>query len=306
MKEQSIAVIGSLNYDIVFKQKRLPVPGETYTADSVQTAGGGKGANQAVQCAKLGALTYMVGAVGNDAMGAFLRDSLEKYGVQTQYLLTREGASGFAVVQALADGTVAATLARGANYALTPSDIDAVRDLLKRSRIAIFQMEIPREVLEYAIEAAAAEECFILLNAAPAAPIDADILKKVDCLVVNEVEASYYCGVEIRDRDSAEQHIKKLQEKCGRIVIITLGVQGSVIYDGERLEFIPAKKVAAIESTGAGDSYIGAFSVRLLEGADCFRAARFAAEAAAVTVTGVGAQPSMPTREELPQSVRTL
>ena len=299
VKEQLITVIGSLNYDIVFKQERLPSPGETYTADSVQTAGGGKGANQAVQCAKLGAQTYMVGAVGNDAMGSFLRDSLEKYGVETRYLLEREGGSGFAVVHALEDGTVAATLAKGANYALTRDDIEAVRDLLKRSKIAVFQMEIPRGVLEYAIEIAAAEKCFIVLNAAPATPIDSSVLKKVDCLVVNEVEASYYCGAEIRDRASAEQQIEALRAKCGRLVIITLGVQGSVIYDGQRLEFIPAKKVEAIESTGAGDSYIGAFSVRLLEGEDCFSAARFAAEAAAITVTGIGAQPSMPTREQL-------
>ena len=299
MKEKSITVIGSLNYDIILQQQRLPKLGETYIADAVRMAGGGKGANQAVQCAKLGARTYMAGAVGTDAMGDYLIRSLTEYGVDVTNVVRRGEASGLGVVNCLPSGEVTATIATGANHLLTVADIDALDDLMTRSVIVIFQMEIPIPVLEYAITLAAHKGCYVILNAAPAHEIAENVLALVDCLVVNETEASFYAGEDIATRETAEEYAKVLCKRVRDTVIITLGAGGSVICVGESVEFIPAVSVEAIESTGAGDSYVGAYAVEVLRGEAPFTAARFAARAAARTVMGVGAQPSMPRREEI-------
>ncbi|MCY9669535.1 ribokinase [Paenibacillus alginolyticus] len=301
MKENIITVIGSLNFDIIFKQKRLAEQGETLTADSMTTAGGGKGANQAVQCAKLGAQTYLVGAVGSDAFGGYLMKELQLYGVHTDYVQTVEGNTGIGVVNALEDGTLVATISTGANYSLNKSRIDELEPLLKRSKVVILQLEIPIDVAEYAIEKASQNDCYIILNAAPAAPISHEVLSKVNCLVVNEPEATYYCGAAISDLSSAQQHCEKLFEKIKDLLIITLGKGGSLIYNGDEKMHVKAIEVKAKETTGAGDSYIGAFAYMLLEGHGIKEAALFASRAAGLTVTKIGGQPAMPTKAEIEQ-----
>lgn len=299
MKENIITVIGSLNYDIIFKQKNLPQKGETTTANSVTFGGGGKGANQAVQCAKLGALTYMVGAVGNDSFGKYLTEQLKIYGVKLNHVKIVEENTGLGVVNAIDDGTIMATISTGANFKVDKKQIDEIEYLLEKSKIVILQLEIPVEVVQYIIEKASMYNCFIILNAAPAKNISKDALSKVNCLVVNEVEASFYSNEEIFDRVTAEKNCEKLFSKVKDLVIITLGENGSLIYDGKEKIYIPSKKVEAIESTGAGDSYIGAFAYKILEGKRFIDAAKFATLAGALTVTKVGAQSSMPSLDDI-------
>ena len=299
MKENIITVVGSLNFDIIFKQKRFAQIGETYTADSVNFTGGGKGANQAVQCAKLGAKTHMVGAVGKDSFGNILRKQLTNYGVNVDYVSVSDENTGLGDVNALENGTLIATISTGANFMVNRKHIDEAGELIKRSKIVIFQMEIPIDVVEYAIGKASLHNCFIILNAAPAKYISEHALAKVNCLVVNEPEASFYCGEEIKDLESADKNYKKLYAKIKELLVITMGKNGSLIYDGKTRLHVPTNNVKAIETTGAGDSFIGALAYKFLQDCDYEEAAKFATRAAEVTITKVGAQSAMPTLEEI-------
>lgn len=299
MSDSYITVIGSLNYDILMKQKRLPIIGETYVADSVSYEGGGKGANQAVQCAKLGVPTYLIGKVGKDNFGDILIDKLVEYGVKTDYVDRSNKDTGIGVVHVLEDGTVYPTIITGANYDIEIEDVNKLKDIIINSKIIILQMEIPIHVVEYIIAIAKEQDVYIILNAAPAKEINQDVLKKVDCLIVNEAEASFYSGEEIYDEQSARQFGHKLSQLTKGIVIITLGSKGSLLCANNEFAFIPAVIVQAIETTGAGDSYTGAFAYCKFKGINDIEACEFAAKVSAITVTKVGAQGAMPYLDEL-------
>lgn len=294
-----IIVIGSLNYDIILKLAKLPDLGETLPANDVAFSAGGKGANQAVQAAKLGVKTYMAGCVGTDAMGSFLLETAERYGVDTTHIRRVGAPSGMGIVNAMNDGGVFATIVRGANFEITKEDIDRIAPLMDEAGLLILQMEIPQDINRYAIDCAKEHGCRILLNAAPAAALEEEYLRKCDILVVNEVEASFYANTLIDTMDGAQKEAGRMAEKYGGTVIITMGKDGAVVSDGERSEQIPSKKVKAIETTGAGDSFIGGIGYALMEGMDIFEACRFATKCSAVTVCRLGAQPSMPTLDEL-------
>lgn len=303
MKEKIITVVGSLNYDIIFKQKRLPKIGETLIADSVHFEGGGKGANQAVQCSKLGACTYLVGAVGNDAFGDYLIKRIKSFNVNTDYIKVVEGVStGIGVVNSFEDGTLIATISQGANHSINKDMIEEADELLKKSNIVILQMEIPIEIVEYVINKASDYGCYIILNAAPARNISIECLSKVNCLIVNENEASFYLKKNISDVESAKKYGKNLFEKIKDTLIITLGEKGSVLFNKFNKEngiYIEAVNVNAVDTTGAGDSYVGAFAFKILEGCDVENSARFATKAAAFTVKKIGAQGAMPYLDEI-------
>ncbi|SCP97645.1 ribokinase [Anaerobium acetethylicum] len=299
MADGYISVVGSLNYDILMKQERLPMQGETYTADSVSYEGGGKGANQAVQCAKLGVPTYMIGKVGSDNFGDILLEKLDGYGVHTDYVGRSSLNTGLGIVHVLNDGAVYASIITGANFDMTQEDIRQMEDIIFNSRIIILQMEIPVGIVEMIIKKAREHGVYVILNAAPAKEISKEALQRVDCLVVNETEASFYAGEEIKDAETARQHAHKLTELTNGTVIITLGKNGSILCDGNSCTFIPSVKVDAIETTGAGDSYIGAFAYGKYNGKSDEEACRFAARIAAVTVTKIGAQGAMPYLEEI-------
>ncbi|MDD3412968.1 MAG: ribokinase [Lachnospiraceae bacterium] len=296
---KKIVVIGSLNYDIILKQNRLPSEGETYAVESAMFCGGGKGANQAVQSAKLGADVYMVGAVGNDAMGHYLRESLVQYGVKTDYLKTTQTASGMGIVNSLEDGTVYANIIRGANYEITKEDIDHLDSILDDVKVMILQLEIPVSIVEYAIEKVHSKGIKVVLNAAPAIPVSENLFKNCDYVIVNEVESSYYCNIEINSVDTAKKEIVEFSEKYHVKSIFTLGKDGAVIYDGENVKYLPAHKVNAVETTGAGDSFVGALGYGIVEDMDLLDTAEFATCCSALTVCKVGAQPSMPTLKEV-------
>lgn len=297
--KNKIIVVGSMNYDIVTKLPRLPERGETMPAESVSFAAGGKGANQAVQAAKLGVPTYLVGAVGSDLYGDFLWKTAEDYGLDMRYVSRAEAQTGMGIVDALSDGSVYARIIRGANFALTKADIDRAAAGFEEAGILILQMEIPEEINCYAIDKAKACGCKILMNAAPAEKFPLSYFQKCDTVVVNEVEAAYYLGYEISSRELAEQGAKELSERYGCEIVITLGSLGSVCYSGGMSSFFSSKKVKAVETTGAGDSFIGGIAYALLQGKTLPEACVFATSCSAVTVCRIGAQASMPTLAEL-------
>lgn len=296
---KDILVIGSLNYDIILKQDRLPKEGETYAVNQASYCSGGKGANQAVQAAKLGANVYMVGAVGNDAMGQYLIQTLEGYGVHTQYVKIEECESGMGIVNCLEDGSVFANIVTGANMKVTKEDIDRLEELWEHVGMLILQLEIPMETVEYAIKKAKEHQVSVMINAAPAKGSMENYIKNCDYFVVNEVESSYYCNSRITDVSSAKAAIKDFSLKYDMKCIFTLGGEGAVLCDGETTKHVPAHSVTAIETTGAGDSFVGAMGYCLAKGEDFFEAAEYASCCSALTVCGIGAQTSMPTFEEV-------
>ncbi len=300
MKEKKAVIIGSLNYDIILKQKRLPKIGETFVADSITMCGGGKGANQAVQLSKLGGKAFMAGCVGNDKFGDELLSNLQKNNVNIDNIkLSKENNTGMGIVNVFDDGKLIATITRGANYDITNSDIDKIKDEIINAKIIILQMEIPIEVIEYVINLASKHDVYIILNAAPACDIREDVLSKVNCLVVNETEASFYLNKEINDIKSSMDNCEELYRKIKDLLIITLGENGSLLYDGKEKLHIKARKAEVIETTGAGDSFIGAFAYKLLNDSSYKEAAEFASLVSSITVTKIGAQDSMPTYEEV-------
>jgi len=296
---KKITVIGSLNYDVILKIPRLPFKGETLTANGAAFSAGGKGANQAVQAAKLKTPTYMVGCVGTDASADFLVNTAKEYGVNVDYIRKVPGSSGMGVINAVEDGSVYACIVRGANFEVTKEDVDNAMPILKESGVCILQNEIPVEIIAYAIDKAKEAGCIVVLNAAPAIELPEECLSKVDILVVNEVEAEFYCHEKIDSVEKAKTEIKEMAEKYNNNVIFTLGKDGAVAYENGTIEFIPAMKVDAIETTGAGDSYIGAVSHSIIEGKSLIEACKFATKCSAITVCRMGAQPSMPTLEDV-------
>ena len=220
--KNKITVIGSLNYDVILKVDRLPYKGETMAVEDSTFSAGGKGANQAVQAAKLKTPTYMVGCVGTDASAEFLICTAKQYGVDTRYIRKVEGSSGMGIIHALEDGSVHASIVRGANFQITKEDIDKAMPALKESKVCILQNEIPVPMIEYGIDKAKEAGCIVVLNAAPAIELPDEYLAKVDILVVNEVEASFYCKENIDSLEKAKEEIKKLAEKYNNNVIITL------------------------------------------------------------------------------------
>ncbi len=294
-----ITVVGSLNYDIVLKIPRLPECGETLPADDAAFSPGGKGANQAVQAAKLGVPVHMVGCVGTDAHGDVLLEAACKYGVDTAHVRRCGEPTGMGVINAMEDGSVFACIVRGANFAVTKEDIDRAEEILKETFLVVLQMEIPQEINGYAIKKAKECGCRVLLNAAPAEEIPLDYLQMCDIIVLNEVEAGFYLNTDVKNEEDARKGAALLAEKYGTDIIITLGKAGAVVSEQGDITFIPANKVEAIETTGAGDSFIGGVGYALRNGQSLTDACKFAACCSAVTVCRLGAQDSMPFLEEV-------
>lgn len=294
-----VLVVGSLNYDIILKAARLPEQGETMPVEGCTFAAGGKGANQAVQAAKLGVETYMAGCVGNDPMGEFLLRSAEQYGLHTDFVRITDAPTGLGIVHALGNGNVHASIVRGANFEISRDDIDALESVLDDTELVILQMEIPQDINRYVIDKAGEHGCRILLNAAPAEELEEEYLKKCDILVVNEVEASFYAGKTAASLQEGAEMALEMSKKLGNTIVITMGSAGAAVSDGASSGMIPSLKVDAIETTGAGDSFIGGIAYSVMKGMNIFDGSRFATRCSAVTVTRAGAQKSMPVLEEI-------
>ncbi len=300
MKTRRIAVIGSMNYDIFPRQSRLPQRGETLAAEAVICAAGGKGANQAVQAARLGAEVLFCGAVGKDAMGAYLLQELAGYGISARYIRQCERPTGLAVVQHLKDGSVFATIAAGANEAVTPAAAESMLEAVDPPEAILLQFEIPLDTVEYALRWGKERRIPTLLNAAPARADGQRLLPLCSCLMLNETEASCFCSASITDFESVLLHRQKLRALNPHRIIVTLGAHGSALLENDEAVWIaPSDHVSVVETTGAGDSYAGAYTVAYLAGMSAGEACAFAARAAEITIGSVGAQPAMPTLQQI-------
>jgi len=295
-----ITVVGSLNMDLFIDVAQLPAPGETVVGKNFRRSAGGKGANQASAVARLGHAVSMLGAVGRDAFGEELIETLRQQGVGIEPITRHDGiASGTALIVLDAAGQNQIVLAAGANGLLTADAIDGGATLFRRSHAVIAQQEIPLPAVEAALRAARAAGAVAVLNPAPFVQGCDALLPLCDWLLPNETEASKLAGFEVQDMDSAARAAKRLRSvSSGLKILVTLGASGAWLDTPDFCGPVPAFAVEAIDTVGAGDTFVGAFTTRLVEGATPQDAARFASAAAAIAVTRHGAQ-SGPTRAEV-------
>ncbi|WP_328441144.1 ribokinase [Streptomyces sp. NBC_00444] len=288
-----IAVLGSTNMDLVAYVEKAPQRGETVTGRAFRTIPGGKGANQAIAAARAGATVSMIGAVGNDGFGARLRSTLEHSGVDTDHLRTTEGPSGTAHIVVDDDGSNAIVVVPGANGTLdhlTPGD----EGLIASADALLLQLEIPLTAVLAGAEAARAHGVRTILTPAPAQPLPPELLAATDLLVPNEHEAATLTGIP-DPHAAAYVLLDQVPE-----VVITLGASGSLYAArGQEPLTVPAPNVTAVDSTGAGDTFVGALAVALTETRPMRQALAWAAAAAALSVQRAGASASMPTRQEI-------
>lgn len=295
-----VVVIGSLNMDLVTRAPRLPRGGETLIGQSFATVSGGKGANQAVAAARLGAQVSMVGCVGSDAYGAQLRAALMAEQIDCQAVSTVDGSSGVALIVVDDNSQNAIVIVAGANGELTPALIGCFDSVLQGGDVIICQLEVPDATVGHALKRGRELGKTVILNPAPASgPLPAHWYANIDYLIPNESEASALSGLPVDSRETAEVAAKRLIELGAGKVIITLGAQGAVLADGKGFEHFPAPIVKAIDTTAAGDTFVGGFAAALASGKSEPEAIRFGQVAAAMSVTRAGAQPSIPTLSEV-------
>jgi ribokinase len=296
-----ITVVGSLNMDFVAQVATLPVPGQTVLGSGFRTIPGGKGANQACAAGKLGGLVRMVGRVGDDVYGRQLRDELEAVGVDVGGVqVTAQAASGVALIVVEARGQNLIVVAPGANATLAVSDVEAALTDMNGGYL-LLQLETPLDTVEAAAASARRHGATVLLDPAPAQPLSAALLAKVDILTPNESEANVLLGrgavtVSLEDAPAMAQALLRLGSGT---VVLKLGENGAMVADREGLQHVPTPRVTAVDATAAGDTFNGALAVALSEGRTLREAVVFANAAAALSVTRLGAQSSIPRRAEV-------
>lgn len=298
-----IAVVGSINMDLVARVTRLPAVGETIPATRFEMIPGGKGANQAVAAARMGARVSMIGCVGNDDYGGALLRTLKDSGVGVRHI-AREPLmpSGLAMIAVDVHGQNTIVTSSGANAALQPAQVDSAWSGLGHAEALIIQFETPAPSVLRAAELANEAGIPVLFNPSPAPPahLAGELLRRTTILVLNEREANTLTGVIVRNARDAELAAGMLIDRGVQGVIVTLGAQGALVMSADQpVNFLRAPLVKAIDTVGAGDTYIGALAVCLCEGMDLNQAAWYAGMAAALCVTRAGAQPSIPTRAEI-------
>jgi len=305
----SLVVIGSANMDLVVRSAHIAAPGETVLGEAFRQIPGGKGANQAVAAARLGAAVTFVGRVGNDLFGEALRAGMQADGIGTTYLQTDPNEpTGVALIGVDAHGQNAITVASGANFQVSAADIDQVLPTIRQAAAILLQLEIPRETVLHAAQQAHEAGIPVILNPAPASltdPLPASLLARIDVLTPNEYEASALLGLEYHAESDWTAVANRLLARGVNAVVITLGENGCIVANATGSSHIPAVPVAAVDTTAAGDCFTGALAVALAEGHSLTEAAQFAAQAAAISVTRPGAQPSLPTRSEVDATRQT-
>lgn len=293
-----VLVVGSINMDLVNHVDEFPLPGETIHGRGVDYLPGGKGANQAVAAARAGGDVRMVGAVGDDTFGPQLLASLRNSGVGTESVAVKQGTSGLAFITVSGSGENQIILSAGSNGRLTPEDVPAER--LASADWVLLQNEIPWAVNRHVLEQCRGLGVKVMYNPAPARPIEADAYPLIDVIVVNETEAETLTGIEVGNRDDAEAAARELLRRGVRCVIVTLGAKGSLCLGGEgEAFFTPAFSVTPVDTTAAGDTFIGAFAAACANGTPSSEALRFASAAAALAVGRKGAQSSIPERGDI-------
>ena len=290
-----ILVVGSINNDLVINSPKPPRMGETVTGDGFMTTAGGKGANQAVAAARLGADVTMIGAVGDDLFGTDLKANLEKNKINTRFVSTnRDYPTGTAVI-VLHQGDNFIILDQGANQSISPDNIRDAEDVFKSADMLIVQLEIPPETVRTAMELAKKHNVRTLLNPAPAQNATEDLIALADILTPNESECETISGIQVKNKDDAFQAVRYFMDKGVNQVCVTLGENGVVYNSDTNLIHVPSRKVEIVEdTTAAGDSFTAALATALCSGKTIDDAIQFATIAASITVTKKGAQPSLP------------
>ncbi|AJO77745.1 ribokinase [Pseudomonas sp. MRSN 12121] len=295
-----VVVVGSLNMDLVTRAERLPRAGETLVGQSFATVSGGKGANQAVAAARLGAEVSMVGCVGDDAYGEQLRSALLAEQIDCQAVTAVAGSSGVALIVVDDSSQNAIVIVAGGNGQLTPEVVGGFDPVLQAADVIICQLEVPLATVEHTLKRGRALGKTVILNPAPASgPLPADWYSSIDYLIPNESEAAALSGLPVDSLASAEAAASQLLAAGAGKVIITLGGQGSLFASGTGFEHFPAPRVKAVDTTAAGDTFVGGFAAALAAGKSEAEAIRFGQVAAALSVTRSGAQPSIPTLSDV-------
>jgi ribokinase len=304
----NIAVVGSLNMDLVVRSPRIPQPGETIIGSDFQTVPGGKGANQAVAAARLGGQVFMIGRVGTDTFAQTMLNNLRAAGVDHTFVTQDPAAAtGVALITVDKAGQNTIVVAAGANMRLTPADVEAATAVIAGAKVLLLQLEIPLETVTRAAEIACAHGVKVILNPAPvpAHPLPEQLLALVDIIVPNETGTAQLTGLSIGSQVEAEAAALALCKMGLGTVILTLGARGALLAQAGVTKLCPAFKVTPLDTTAAGDAFMGGFGVALAEGEPLVEALRWGCAAGALAATRLGAQPSLPVRAEVEQMLAT-
>jgi len=295
-----IVVVGSSNTDMVVKIPSLPAPGETVLGGDFVVAAGGKGANQAVAAARLGAVVGFVARIGWDMFGDQALESFKADGILTDFVVRDEDLpSGVALIMVDELGENMIAVASGANSALAESDVDKAKCVIRESSVLLLQLEVPMEVVDFAVCLGARTGSTVILNPAPAQFLDSAMLRKISVITPNEKETATLTGIEPHDAATARAAAERLNEAGVQNVVITMGKQGAFLLCEGYSGLIPAPKVEAMDTTAAGDAFNGALAYAMSREKKLPDAVAFANSVAALSVTRMGAQPSLPSREDV-------
>lgn len=299
-EEVHAVVVGSTNFDLVVKADRLPKEGESMLATNLKFFPGGKGANQAVGIARLGAKTTFIGAVGRDMIGDFLVQGLESNGIDTAWVRRDpDCTTGCAFIMLFPNGNNSIVVDPAANFSLKPADIERAQEVIARADALCTVLEVPLEVVEASLRAARQAGKLTVLDAGPPRKCPPEILKLADIVSPNETELEQLTGEQISGRVSAREAAEKLLDLGVKTVVLKLGSDGAMLVTQKVSRHFPAHKVTPVDPTAAGDAFTAALTVRMAAGAKIDEAIRYANMAGALAVTKLGAQPSLPTKDEV-------
>jgi ribokinase len=293
-------VIGSLNMDMTVKVEELPKLGETIFGNDFYESCGGKGANQAVAVSKLGMKTEMIGMVGKDSQGEKLIQNLNKYGIISDNVIKSDELTGRAIITVDRKGDNNIIVIPGSNFKITKEHIQAKQDVIASSDVVILQNEIPSETVEFSLLKAKELGKITIFNPAPARKLSGEVFKNTDYLILNETEMEEIFEIKFNDEEYTEKISIKKKEYGIKNIILTLGDKGSILFSKDNnIKKYDVYKVKAVDTTAAGDSFIGAFTMKICEIGNPDEAIKYATAVSAIVVTRQGAQDSIPTREEI-------
>lgn len=299
MSEKKILVIGSSNTDMTVVADRLPVPGETVLGGKFAMGQGGKGANQAVAAQRLGGDVTFICKLGRDIFGENAIKEYQKDGMDTSKVMYSDQPSGVALISVDTHAENCIVVASGANGDITVDDIEANRKEIEEAGILLLQLEIPVEAVVRAAKIGHEAGVYVVLNPAPACDLPEELYQYLSLIIPNQTEIALMTGIEARDEEGAAKAVEALKAKGVQDVIVTMGSKGSMVYHQGQATFVPSRKVNAVDTTAAGDTYCGGLCVALSEGNDIIKAAEFATAASALTVQKRGAQNSIPYRKDI-------
>lgn len=297
---EGVLVVGSANMDLVVTTERFPEPGETIFGKKFEFFPGGKGANQAVACARLGGKTFFIGKMGNDDFQKRLSENMKKSGVNLEHLFIDENENtGTALITVDGNGENEIIVISGSNMALAPENIEEKTDVFEKVNVVVSQLEVPLETVIKVSEISHKKDIIFILNPAPAKELPEKLISVVDYLTPNETELEILSGIEVNDENSIEKAGEKLLEKGVKNIIVTMGERGAYLINNKEKKIFPATKVEVVDSTGAGDAFNGALACALSRGKEIGKAIEFAISVASYSVTKMGAQSSMPSIDDL-------